>query len=269
MNFPFHKEVPGLEALPLHFHARNEEKVFNPEILTSKRVHTSLLPELSHRSPKAFTVIKILESPMEIFPCSYPKTSVLSPDTSLMRCQKPITYARLDVAKRKLLTWLILAFKLIIPRVGTKRISEERTKNQAKTDKTKHGMEKREKVKVKSTPENSRESGGLLIIGVSTVIVTGQWRASVRVRLHFEAFLVIEVVLDLRTDVEWCESFISERTAIKQSAAALAQIIRTSVGVGEVGSDEAEKGLYVGQVSAYQDGARAVSEAVEGWRLVV
>ncbi|GJT22821.1 reverse transcriptase domain-containing protein [Tanacetum coccineum] len=69
-ELPFHKEVPGLEAL-LSFSSRNEEKVFNPEILTSKRVHTSLLPELSHRSPKAFTVIKILESPMEIFPCSY------------------------------------------------------------------------------------------------------------------------------------------------------------------------------------------------------
>ncbi|GKD04262.1 hypothetical protein Tco_1179236 [Tanacetum coccineum] len=49
----FHKEVSGLE------------------ILTSKRVQTSLLPELSHRSPKAFKVTKILKSPMEIFPCSY------------------------------------------------------------------------------------------------------------------------------------------------------------------------------------------------------
>ncbi|GKF29714.1 hypothetical protein Tco_0096056, partial [Tanacetum coccineum] len=67
---PFHKEVPRLGAL-LSFSSENEEKVFNPRILTSKRVHTSLLPKLSHRGPKAFKLIKILESPMEIFPCSY------------------------------------------------------------------------------------------------------------------------------------------------------------------------------------------------------
>ncbi|GJY70500.1 hypothetical protein Tco_0474203 [Tanacetum coccineum] len=67
-ELPFHKEVPGLEAL-LSFSSENEEKVFNPGILTSKRVHTSLLPELSHRGSKAFKVIKIFESPMEIFPC--------------------------------------------------------------------------------------------------------------------------------------------------------------------------------------------------------
>ncbi|GKC24394.1 hypothetical protein Tco_1026544 [Tanacetum coccineum] len=66
----FHKEVPGLGAI-LSFSSKNEEKVYNPGILTSKRVHTSLLPELSHQGTKAFKVIKILESPMEIFPCSY------------------------------------------------------------------------------------------------------------------------------------------------------------------------------------------------------
>ncbi|GKF22319.1 hypothetical protein Tco_0074641, partial [Tanacetum coccineum] len=69
-ELPFHKEVPGLRAL-LSFSSKNEEKFFNPGILTSKRVHTSLFPELSHRSPKAFKVTKILESPMEIFPCSH------------------------------------------------------------------------------------------------------------------------------------------------------------------------------------------------------
>ncbi|GJV01961.1 hypothetical protein Tco_1335530 [Tanacetum coccineum] len=69
-ELPFHKEVLGLGIL-LSFSSENEEKVFNPGILTSKRVHTSLLPELSHRGSKAFKVIKILESPMEIFPCSY------------------------------------------------------------------------------------------------------------------------------------------------------------------------------------------------------
>ncbi|GJY18372.1 hypothetical protein Tco_0389863 [Tanacetum coccineum] len=69
-ELPFHKEVPGLGALP-SFSSKNEEKVFNPGILTSKRVHTSLLLELSHRGTKAFKVIQILKSPMQIFPCSY------------------------------------------------------------------------------------------------------------------------------------------------------------------------------------------------------
>ncbi|GJV80008.1 hypothetical protein Tco_1515878 [Tanacetum coccineum] len=69
-ELPFHKEVPRSKTL-LSFSSENEEKVFNPGILTSKGVHTSLLPELSHRDSKAFKVIKIFESPMEIFPCSY------------------------------------------------------------------------------------------------------------------------------------------------------------------------------------------------------
>nr|GFC46268.1 hypothetical protein [Tanacetum cinerariifolium] len=69
-ELPLHKEVPGFETL-LSFSSENEEKVFKPGILTSKGVYTSLLPELSHRGPKAFKVIKILESPMEIFPCSF------------------------------------------------------------------------------------------------------------------------------------------------------------------------------------------------------
>ncbi|GJV59528.1 hypothetical protein Tco_1465628 [Tanacetum coccineum] len=71
-ELPFHKEVPGLGAL-FSFSSENEEKVFNPGIITSKRVHTSLLPELSHQDSKAFKVIKIFESPMEIFPCYYGK----------------------------------------------------------------------------------------------------------------------------------------------------------------------------------------------------
>ncbi|GJU28529.1 putative reverse transcriptase domain-containing protein [Tanacetum coccineum] len=69
-ELPFHKEVPGLGAL-LSFSSENKEKVYNPGILTSKRVHTSLLPELSHRGTKAFKVTKILESPMNrFFHCS-------------------------------------------------------------------------------------------------------------------------------------------------------------------------------------------------------
>nr|GEZ53290.1 hypothetical protein [Tanacetum cinerariifolium] len=66
----FHKEVLGFETL-LSFSFENEKKVFKPKILTSKGVHTSLLPELSHWGPKVFKVNKIFESPMEIFSCSY------------------------------------------------------------------------------------------------------------------------------------------------------------------------------------------------------
>nr|GEU59623.1 hypothetical protein [Tanacetum cinerariifolium] len=69
-KLPFHKEVPWSETL-LSFSSENEEKVFKPRILTSKGVHSSLLPELSHRGPKAFKVIKIFERAMGIFPCSY------------------------------------------------------------------------------------------------------------------------------------------------------------------------------------------------------
>ncbi|GJZ59778.1 hypothetical protein Tco_0615594 [Tanacetum coccineum] len=68
-ELPFHIEIPESETL-LWFSSKNEEKVFNPEILISKSVH-SLLPKLSHRGSKAFKVINIFESPMEIFPCSY------------------------------------------------------------------------------------------------------------------------------------------------------------------------------------------------------
>nr|GEU63107.1 hypothetical protein [Tanacetum cinerariifolium] len=67
---PFHKEVSRSETL-LSFSFKNEEKVFKPGILTSKGVYNSLLPELSHQGPKVFKVIKNLESPMEIFPCSH------------------------------------------------------------------------------------------------------------------------------------------------------------------------------------------------------
>ncbi|GJV10445.1 hypothetical protein Tco_1351986 [Tanacetum coccineum] len=55
-ELPFHKEVPGLEALP-SFSFENEKKVFNPGILISKRVYSSLLLELSHRGLKAFKAI--------------------------------------------------------------------------------------------------------------------------------------------------------------------------------------------------------------------
>nr|GEV72397.1 hypothetical protein [Tanacetum cinerariifolium] len=69
-ELPFHKEVLRFKTL-LSFSSENEEKVFKLRILTSKGVHTSLLPELSHRGPKVFKFIKNFESPMEIRPCSF------------------------------------------------------------------------------------------------------------------------------------------------------------------------------------------------------
>ncbi|GJX81569.1 reverse transcriptase domain-containing protein [Tanacetum coccineum] len=86
-EFAFHKEVLGLEAL-LSFSSKNEEKVFNPGIITSKRVHSSLLPELSHRGPKAFKVIKILKSQMDTFSCSY-REDILTLDVLYLHFYPP------------------------------------------------------------------------------------------------------------------------------------------------------------------------------------
>nr|GEU31020.1 reverse transcriptase domain-containing protein [Tanacetum cinerariifolium] len=52
-ELPFFKEVPGAET-PLSFSSKNEGKVFKPGILTSKEVHSSLIPELSHQGYKVF-----------------------------------------------------------------------------------------------------------------------------------------------------------------------------------------------------------------------
>nr|GEW21902.1 hypothetical protein [Tanacetum cinerariifolium] len=68
-ELPFHIKILGSRTLLL-FSSENKEKVFNLGILISKGVH-SLLPELSHRDSKAFKVINIFKSPMEIFPCPY------------------------------------------------------------------------------------------------------------------------------------------------------------------------------------------------------
>nr|GEV37736.1 hypothetical protein [Tanacetum cinerariifolium] len=65
-ELPFFKEVSGAETL-LSFSFKNKEKVFKPGILTSKGVHYSLIPELSHQGYKIFKIIKILKIPMEIF----------------------------------------------------------------------------------------------------------------------------------------------------------------------------------------------------------
>ncbi|GJX16108.1 hypothetical protein Tco_0216940 [Tanacetum coccineum] len=50
---------------------------------------------------------------------------------------------------------VVQANKNVYNVVGMKRISDKRTKNQAKTDKTEHGMEKHGKAKVKSKPKST------------------------------------------------------------------------------------------------------------------
>nr|GEW76113.1 hypothetical protein [Tanacetum cinerariifolium] len=67
-ELPFLKEVLGSETL-LSFSSENEETVFKPGILTSKGFHFSIHLEISHRGHKVFKIIKILEIPIEIFPC--------------------------------------------------------------------------------------------------------------------------------------------------------------------------------------------------------
>nr|GEU64589.1 reverse transcriptase domain-containing protein [Tanacetum cinerariifolium] len=65
-ELPFFKEVPRSKILLL-FSSENKGKVFKPGILTSKEVHSSLIPELSHRGYKVFKINQVLKSPMKIF----------------------------------------------------------------------------------------------------------------------------------------------------------------------------------------------------------
>nr|GEU58288.1 reverse transcriptase domain-containing protein [Tanacetum cinerariifolium] len=60
------KEAPGAKT-QLSFSSKNEEKVFKPGIHTSKEVHSSLIPELSHQGYKVFKINQILKSLMKIF----------------------------------------------------------------------------------------------------------------------------------------------------------------------------------------------------------
>nr|GEZ06731.1 reverse transcriptase domain-containing protein [Tanacetum cinerariifolium] len=65
-ELPFFKEVLSAETL-LSFSSENEENFFKPGILTSKGVHSSLIPELSHQGYKFLKIINIFKSMMEIF----------------------------------------------------------------------------------------------------------------------------------------------------------------------------------------------------------
>nr|GFA20782.1 reverse transcriptase domain-containing protein [Tanacetum cinerariifolium] len=67
-ELPCFKEVPRSKIL-LSFSFENKRKVFKPGILTSKEVHSSLTPELSHQSCKVSN--QILNNPMKIFLFSY------------------------------------------------------------------------------------------------------------------------------------------------------------------------------------------------------
>nr|GEV88792.1 hypothetical protein [Tanacetum cinerariifolium] len=69
-ELPFLKKVLGSETLLL-FSSENKEKVFKPRILSSKGVHSSLIPDLSHQGYKVFKIIRILKIPMDIFLFSY------------------------------------------------------------------------------------------------------------------------------------------------------------------------------------------------------
>nr|GEW02765.1 reverse transcriptase domain-containing protein [Tanacetum cinerariifolium] len=62
----FFKEVPRSKML-LPFSSENEEKIFKPGIHTSKKVHSSLISELSHQGYKVFKINQILKSLMKNF----------------------------------------------------------------------------------------------------------------------------------------------------------------------------------------------------------
>ncbi|GKC96811.1 reverse transcriptase domain-containing protein, partial [Tanacetum coccineum] len=74
-ELPFHKEVPGLGAL-LSFSSENKEKVFNLGILTSKRVHTSLLRNYLIGALKLSKSLKFLKARWRFFLSLMERTSV-------------------------------------------------------------------------------------------------------------------------------------------------------------------------------------------------
>nr|GEV87838.1 reverse transcriptase domain-containing protein [Tanacetum cinerariifolium] len=65
-ELPFFKGVPRSKML-LPFSSENEEKVFKPGIHTFRKVHSSLITELSHQGYKVFKINKIFKNPMKIF----------------------------------------------------------------------------------------------------------------------------------------------------------------------------------------------------------
>nr|GEX60072.1 hypothetical protein [Tanacetum cinerariifolium] len=65
-ELPCFKEVPRSKIL-LSFSFKNKEKVFKPGIHAFEKVHSSLIPKLSHQGYKVFKINQILKSSMKIF----------------------------------------------------------------------------------------------------------------------------------------------------------------------------------------------------------
>ncbi|GJR10540.1 hypothetical protein Tco_0793192 [Tanacetum coccineum] len=74
-ELPFHKEVPGSETL-LSFSSKNEEKVFNPGILTSKGVHTFFSRNYLIGTLKPSKSLKFLKARWRFFLALMERTSV-------------------------------------------------------------------------------------------------------------------------------------------------------------------------------------------------
>ncbi|GJZ44247.1 hypothetical protein Tco_0591502 [Tanacetum coccineum] len=127
-ELPFHIEIPGSRTL-LSFSSENEKKNFKPRILISKGVH-SLLSELSHWDSKAFKVINIFESLMEIFPCSYGED-----------------IRALDVSHDNILVWEILVSDI-----------DKGTKMKPKPTNRARDWKEREKVKSQSQQVNKSKT---------------------------------------------------------------------------------------------------------------
>ncbi|GJX26506.1 reverse transcriptase domain-containing protein [Tanacetum coccineum] len=108
-ELPFHKEVPGLGAL-LSFSSENEEKVFNPGILTSKRVHTNI-PHLDVPCPVVTmadqrTMAELLRAPTE----GYAEAIRVSPIE--LKCK---ALADLDALRKELQECLVPVGKFTFP----------------------------------------------------------------------------------------------------------------------------------------------------------
>ncbi|GKA20740.1 reverse transcriptase domain-containing protein, partial [Tanacetum coccineum] len=182
-ELPFHKEVPGLGAL-LSFSSENEEEVFNPGILTSKRVHTFLLPELSHRGTKAFKVIKIFESPMEILPFSYGENI---PHLDVPSLREDTQYLSMGDFETD--------------------IEETDYKINAKTDKIRAGMDKRGKVQSLTAATKAAGFYGLLAcIMVRLMMQPGVKVLEVLVRTNEYTLLEFLRVCDYPTASHYCNN---------------------------------------------------------------
>ncbi|GKB66004.1 reverse transcriptase domain-containing protein [Tanacetum coccineum] len=147
-ELPFHKEVLGSETL-LSFSPENEEKDcpdFEASCAHGFVLHSLELHILSFWESN----ILILSTNSLHFPSTSQPQKKQKPrkpkrkDTEVPQPSGPTDNVADEVVYEEMDDW--------------KRIFEKRTKNQAKTDKTEHGMEKRGKGKVKSKPKSQPKS---------------------------------------------------------------------------------------------------------------